>query len=166
VLLKSFDLFLDICNKKFKLVIIGRKAWKTDEMMHTYVAMKHKNDVIFTGRVSDELLVKYLGAAYALTYISYFEGFGLPILEAMYCDIPVITSDRTSLPEVAGKAGLIVDPFNVQEIAHIMKLIAENPKMRNELISQGRLQRQKYSWDITAGLLWQSILKTTKTSSD
>jgi glycosyltransferase involved in cell wall biosynthesis len=166
VLLKSFDLFLDICDKKFKLVIIGRKAWKTNDMMHTYEAMKHKNEVIFTGRVKDELLVKYLGAAYALTYISYFEGFGLPILEAMYCDIPVITSDRTSLPEVAGKAGLIVDPFNVEEIAHIMKLIAESPKMRNELISQARLQRQKYSWDITAGLLWQSILKATNTSSD
>lgn len=163
-LLKSFDLFLDVCNKKFKLVIIGRKAWKTDDMMQTYEAMNHKEDVIFTGRISDELLVKYLGASYCLTYISYFEGFGLPILEAMYCDCPVITSDRTSLPEVAGEAGLIVDPFNVKEIAHVMKLIAENPKMRSELIARGRIQRQKYSWEITAELLWQSILKTIRNS--
>lgn len=164
VLLQSFDLFLDICDKKFKLVIIGRKAWKTNEMIHTYKGLKHKDDVIFTGRISDELLVQYLGAAYALTYISYFEGFGLPIIEAMYCDVPVITSDRTSLPEIAGKAGLIVDPFNPQEIAHIMKLIAENPKMRDELVVLGRLQRQKFSWDVTADLLWQSILKTIKCS--
>ena len=163
-LLKAFDKFRDLCDKEFKLLIIGRKAWQTDEMMQTYEAMKHKDDVIFTGRISDELLVKYLGAAYALSYISYFEGFGLPVLEAMYCDVPVITSDRTSLPEVAGNAGLIVDPFRVEDIAHVMKQLAENEELRNELIEKGKIQRQKFTWDVTACLLWDSILKTTNKS--
>jgi glycosyltransferase involved in cell wall biosynthesis len=163
VLLKSFDKFRDICNKEFKLVIIGRKAWQTDEMMQAYESMNYKADVIFTGRVSDDLLAKYMGAAYALSYISYFEGFGLPLLEALYCDVPVITSDRTSLPEVAGNAGLIVDPFQVNDIALVMKNIAENPSLRDDLIKKGKHQRIKFTWEITSELLWQSILKTTNT---
>jgi glycosyltransferase involved in cell wall biosynthesis len=163
VLLKSFDKFRDICDREFKLVIIGRKAWQTNDMMQTYESMKHKVDVIFTGRVTDELLVKYMGAAYALSYISYFEGFGLPLLEALYCDVPVITSDRTSLPEVAGNAGLIVDPFQVDDIALVMKNIAESPTLRDDLIEKGKHQRIKFTWKITSELLWESILKTTNT---
>jgi glycosyltransferase involved in cell wall biosynthesis len=165
VLLKAYDRFRELSDLKFKLVIIGRKAWQTDEMEQTYNQMRYREDVIFTGRVPDDLLVKYLGAAYALCYVSYFEGFGLPLLEAMYCDVPVITSKRTSLPEVAGNAGILIDPFNIEEIAIAMKNIAGNQQLRSELIEKGKLQRQKFSWDITSELLWDSILKTTKTSS-
>jgi glycosyltransferase involved in cell wall biosynthesis len=159
MLLKSYDLFRSISEKEFKLVVIGRKAWKTDEMMATYESLKYKDDVIFTGHVTDELLAKYLASAYALTYISYFEGFGLPVLEAMYCDVPSITSNVTSLPEVTGKAGMLVDPFNINDIAVAMKQLAENSDLRDRLIKEGRKHRENFSWDITAEKLWQSLLK-------
>jgi glycosyltransferase involved in cell wall biosynthesis len=121
--------------------------------------MKYRKDVIFTGRLPYEILAEYLGSAYALTYISYFEGFGIPVLEAMYCDVPVITSDRTSLPEVAGDAGLIADPFNIGEIAHLMKNLAENKNLRQQLVERSKIHRSKFSWDITASKLWDSVIK-------
>ena len=100
-----------------------------------------------------------MSAAEALVYPSYFEGFGIPILEAMYAETAVICSRTTSMPEVGGDAALYVDPTSHEDIAHaIMKL--EDEKFRNSLIEKGRVQREKFSWDKTANLLWTSMMAT------
>ena len=101
-----------------------------------------------------------LGSALALTYVPYFEGFGIPILEAMYADIPVITANTTSMPEVGGDAVLLADPFQPQSIADQMTKLALDDSLRQLLIEKGRLQRQQFSWDRTAGLLWESVEKS------
>ncbi|MBL6963903.1 MAG: glycosyltransferase family 4 protein [Bacteroidetes bacterium] len=159
-LLKAYEQFRSKSDHDAKLLIVGRKAWGTSEMIQTYEDMLHKSDVIFTGRLSDEELAAVLASALALVYISYFEGFGIPLIEAMHCDVPVITSNTSSLPEVAGNAGILVDPFDVDEIGEAMKKIAENDTFRNDLIEKSRIQRSKFSWAKTAELMWEAILKT------
>ena len=122
--------------------------------------MKFKDDVIFTGRLSSDNLKNVLGAAIAMTYVPYFEGFGIPILEAMNCDIPVITSNITSMPEVAKDAALLVDPFDVQSIANGMLSVYTNKELRVSLIEKGRKRKLDFSWNKTADALWKSIEKT------
>jgi glycosyltransferase involved in cell wall biosynthesis len=159
-LLKAYDIFRESSDKKLKLVLVGRMAWQTSEITKTFEKLNFKEDIIFTGRVSDKDLANYVGAAYAMTYLSYFEGFGIPPLEAMYSDIPVISSNTSSLPEVVGNAALQVNPFNIEEIAKALKVLAENENLQKDLIAKGRMNRNQFSWDKTAELLWESILKT------
>ncbi|MEA3494556.1 MAG: glycosyltransferase family 1 protein [Bacteroidota bacterium] len=156
-LLKAYEKFRDNSQKEIKLVIVGRKAWGTKEMEDVFDSMKYKNDIIFTGRVSNERLAKYIASAVAMTYVSYFEGFGIPLIEAFACNVPVITSNSSSLPEVVGDAGLIVNPFDVEEIAIAMQKIAEDDTLRKKLIEKLKVQKQKFSWDKTAELLSKSM---------
>jgi glycosyltransferase involved in cell wall biosynthesis len=95
-----------------------------------------------------------------MTYVSYFEGFGIPILEAFAAGVPVITSNVASMPEVAGHAALLVDPFQVDEIADAMKKIAEDESLREDLIEKGFQRCKTFSWDASAQNLWRSIEKT------
>lgn len=159
-LFKAFDLFKSSVDSKVKLVIVGEKYYWTNEIKNTYLSMKSKEDVIFTGRLSNEDLKNVLGSALALTYVPYFEGFGIPILEAMSCDTPVITSNITSMPEVAGNAALLIDPFSEKSIADAMIYIYKDEDMRTDLIKKGRERRKEFSWDRSANLLWESIEKT------
>lgn len=158
-LLQAFDLFKKQTNKSVKMLIVGAKMFKTSDIEQVYNNMEFRDDVIFTGRLPEGQVEKAMGAALALTYVSYFEGFGIPLVEAMYADVPVITSDKTSLPEVAGSAALIVDPFNTKSIANAMIQIASDESLRKNLIAEGRKQREKFNWDFTANALWNSIEK-------
>jgi glycosyltransferase involved in cell wall biosynthesis len=159
-LLLAFGQFKTSSGSKMKLLIAGRKIWWSEETDEAYAKMKYKEDVIFTGRLSLEELSKLTAAAYALTYVSLFEGFGIPLVEAMNCDVPVITSDVTSLPEIAGDAALLVNPESTDSIAEAMTRLAEDTALRNSLIEKGREQRKKFSWDKSADLLWKSIERT------
>jgi glycosyltransferase involved in cell wall biosynthesis len=122
--------------------------------------MTYKEDVIFTGRLSTDELHHVIASALAMTYIPYFEGFGIPILEAMNCDTPVITSNITSMPEVAGHAALLVDPFSVDSISSALLSVYKDEAIRNTLIEKGRKRKHDFSWDKTAVALWNSIEKT------
>ncbi len=161
-LFKAFDLFKSSIDSEVKLVIVGEKYYWTDEIKETYLHMQYKEDVIFTGRLSNDDLKYVFGSALALTYVPYFEGFGIPIVEAMNCDVPVITSNVTSMPEVAGDAALLVDPFSEQSIADAMIYIYKDEDMRSDLVKKGIERRKEFSWDRTANLLWESIEKTMK----
>ena len=130
---------------------------KTKAIEETFEQMKFKNEVLFTGRISDEDLAKVLGSATALTYIPYLEGFGIPILEAMQCGTPVITSNITAMPEVAGNAARLIDPFNIDEICDAMNEVWVNENLQNELSVNALAQSKNFSWDKTAELLWNSI---------
>jgi len=123
--------------------------------------MVHKNDVLFFGHQSPEQIKRLLGAAQALLLVSKFEGFGIPVLEAMYCDVPSIISETTSLPEVGGNAALYVNPFSIDSISNAMIKIASDNSLRTSLIENGKIQRENFSWDKTAEKLWGSILKVT-----
>ena len=159
-LLKAFDLFRDRHDTDIKLLVVGEKKWWTPEMQAAYSGMKWTNEVIFIGRMDIGQLRKVLGAALAQVYVSYFEGFGIPIIEAFNCEVPVITSNVTSMPEVAGDAALLVDPFSVNSIADGLSKIAFDPIYRISLIEKAKERRKIFDWDQTANGLWQSIERT------
>ena len=156
---KAFDKFKTIDNQNVKLVIVGQKKWWTKEIGDVYENLQHKNDVIFLGRLQSDDLGKVYSAALALTFIPYFEGFGIPIIEAFNCGIPVITSDCTSMPEVASDAALLVNPFTVSDITEAMSKISTDADLRQQLISKGHKRKLDFSWDITSRKLWESIEK-------
>ena len=158
-LLLAFNDFKIRTKSKYKLVIVGKKMFKTKDLHKTYEKLKCKSDVIFVGRKSPEELKFLYGSSTTLVFVPYFEGFGIPIIEAMNCETAVITSNKTSMPEVAGDAALLVDPFSVEEISTAMEEISTNESLRQELIKKGNIQKQKFSWDKTAEKLWLCIEK-------
>lgn len=161
-LLLAFDKVKeDKGNEDLKLVVVGSRVWWQDELESAWNGMKHQSDVIFPGRVEPNDLSALLSAAEMLVYPSYFEGFGIPILEAMYAETAVIASRTTSMPEVGGDAVLYIDPSDIDDIAHAISRLHDKT-LRQEFIEKGRLQRQKFSWEITANLLWDSMMKTIK----
>jgi glycosyltransferase involved in cell wall biosynthesis len=159
-LFQAFDAFKATRSNPVKLVVVGQKYYWTSEIKRTYIEMTHKDEVIFTGRLSTEDLRNVMGSALAMTYVPYFEGFGIPILEAMNCDVPVITSNVTAMPEVAGDAALLIDPFSVESITNAMLRIYTDEALRLELIRKGRERKLHFSWNKTARALWESIEKT------
>jgi len=156
-LLRAYDAFRTSIDTDTKLLIVGESMFKTSDIELTYEGMRYKDDVVFTGRLSNEELHQVLGASLALTFVPYFEGFGIPIIEAMNAGVPVICSNTTSLPEVGGHAVLYVDPFSLNQIKDAMIKIYQEKELRDGLIEKGFVQKDKFSWDKTADLLWGSI---------
>lgn len=158
-LFKAYDYFRKKNDIRVKLLIVGKKKWWTKKIKHAYDSMEFQEDVIFTGRLSAEGLHRALASAMALTYVSYFEGFGIPILEAFRCATPVITSNLTSMPEVAANAAYLVNPFSVTSIAEGMKRIATEESLRKKLVEAGIKRANDFSWDKSAERLWSSMEK-------
>lgn len=158
-LFKAFDIFRSGSNNNIKLLIVGEKRWWTEETDNTFNRMKYHGDVIFTGRVDTATLNRIIGSALAMTYVSYFEGFGIPILEAFHCETPLITSGVTSMPEIAGDAALFINPFSPDSIAAAMQKIAYDEDLRRNLIAKGRIRRENFSWQKSADRLWKCIEK-------
>ena len=158
-LMKAFDLFRDQSPGAYKLVIVGEKMFMTGDIDKTYAKLKHKRDIVFTGRLSPEKLRDLMGAASGLTFVPLFEGFGIPLLEAMNCDIPILTSNVTSLPEIAGKSAIYCDPLDIHDISKGMLSLATQPDLRKALVSEGRIRRESFSWDLTAEKVWESLIK-------
>ncbi|MCB0633569.1 MAG: glycosyltransferase family 4 protein [Lewinella sp.] len=158
-LIRAFDLFRSQYPSDMQLLIGGRLAWQSDSMKQVWQEAIYKNDIHGLGYIPEERLPGVLGSALALTYISLFEGFGVPLLEAMQAEVPVITSNVSSLPEVAGDAALLVDPTSEAEIARAMQEIATKPRLREELVEKGSIQRSKYSWERTADIIWDILSK-------
>lgn len=156
-LLCAFELFKQQSNSPMKLIIVGEAMFMAQTIRAVYEESTVCNDIIFTGRVSNSELAKLLAAAYALVYVPLFEGFGIPIVEAFACNIPVITSNTTSMPEVGGEAALFADPEDVDSIAKAMNELTCSAETYERLQTNAALQLQKFSWDKTAAALWQSI---------
>ncbi len=159
-LLPAFDRFRLASDEKVKLLVVGRRFWLNEELDRVYTGMMHREDVIFTDRLEIDQLRDIVASALGSVYVSYFEGFGIPIIESFQCGVPVITSNVTSMPEVAGNAALLVNPFSIEEIAAAMHHIWSNSHLREELIRRGFERVKQYSWDRASELLWESILKT------
>ena len=159
-LLLAFNEFKTQSASNFKLVIAGVKFGNKSEMQDAYEASPYRDDIHFTGRLTDDELKQALGAAYALTFVPLFEGFGLPIVEAFEAAVPVLAANATSLPEVAGDAAVYADPFDVADIARGMMELYENKnELCARLIDKGLEQKKLFSWDHTASLLWKSMQK-------
>ncbi|MCL1821250.1 MAG: glycosyltransferase family 4 protein [Prolixibacteraceae bacterium] len=159
-LLEAFDRYKSKTGLAEKLVVVGGQMFKTGTIYDVWSWMQHRQDVIFTGRISTEELRQILGSALSLTFVPFFEGFGLPVVEAMSASIPVICSNTTSLPEVGGDAAVYVDPANVEEIASAMEKISSDEELRKKLVERGNEQHKKFSWDKSADKLWESIETT------
>ncbi|HAG16964.1 MAG TPA: glycosyltransferase family 1 protein [Bacteroidales bacterium] len=155
-LLKAFDQYKKTDTSQTQLLVVGATLFKTKEIFRTHKTMAYSNEVHLCGHLYANELHRVLSSAKALAYVSHFEGFGIPIVEAFACDTPVITSNTSSMPEVAGEAALYVDPNSVEEIADALKKM-DNETVRAHFISLGRIQKTKFSWSKTALLLWDNM---------
>lgn len=142
----------------YKLVIVGKGQGKYFQKIKEFVRNKGLyEDVIFFGYLNNKQLAYLYRRAQALVFPSIVEGFGLPVLEAMDCGLPVITSNISSLPELANGAALLVDPYNVEEIKAAIQKLIEDKDLRNKLITKGFEQAKKFSWDKCANELIRTI---------
>jgi glycosyltransferase involved in cell wall biosynthesis len=155
--LRAYLHFRKETGLNYPFLIVGATYWRDREIEEVIGTTAHRKDILFLGRKDVSSLVKLYGAAEALMYVSHFEGFGIPMVEAMRAEVPVITSKETSMPEICGDAGLICDPNNPNEIAQAMMRISSDPELRETLIAAGRIQGAKFSWDKTADALWKTI---------
>ena len=137
-------------DKLPKLVLVGKCAWLYDETLRTLDELGVKDSVILTGYVPEADLPALYSSALCFVYPSYFEGFGLPPLEAMKCGAPVIVGNRTSLPEVVGDAGLTVDPFDVDAIAGAIRKLMNDSTLRATLSLMGQERASAFTWRETA----------------
>jgi len=159
-ILQAFDLFKNKTQSTTKLIVAGRMAWKNEELKNVYEKMQHQQEVIFVGHLPMKEVERLIASATALCYASLFEGFGLPILEAMYAETPVITSNVSSMPEVAGNAALLVNPKDINSIGAAFIQLENQPELRVKLVEAGKQQRQKFTWEKAAEFLWESVEKT------
>ncbi|MDP4263630.1 MAG: glycosyltransferase family 1 protein [Bacteroidota bacterium] len=158
-LLKAFSIFKKKQRSNWKLVLAGRLAWKYQQFIENLKTYKYREDVILTGYLEEEELARVIGSAYALIYPSLWEGFGVPVLEAISCHVPVITSGHSAMQEIAKDAALYINPEDHADMAEKMLLLYKDENLRNELIQKGKKIISRYNWDQSADLLWQSIMK-------
>jgi glycosyltransferase involved in cell wall biosynthesis len=149
-LLLAFDIFKKQTGNTIKLLIVGDRFFKTRSLQTTFDSLTFRQDVVFTGRLEPGDLAGVMGAALALTFVPLFEGFGIPLVEAMYCDVPIIASNVTAVPEVAGDTALYADPQDIHTIARAMARIVNEPMVREQLVANCSIRRQQFNWDNTA----------------
>ena len=157
-LIRAFDLFKNRTGAPVKLLLAGRFAWKTGEVRAALERSAYRDDIRLPGYVPDEQLPGLMASALALAYVSLNEGFGLPLLEAMHTDTPVLTANTTALPEVAGDAALYVDPLSEQSVAAGLEKLWTDRAFANALVEKGRRQKERFSWDAAAEEIYR-ILK-------
>lgn len=158
-LIRAFDLFKKKTAAPEKLLLAGRFAWQTGEVKSAYEQAAHRSDIHFLGYVPETDLPLLTAAATALAYPSLSEGFGLPMLEAMHCDTPVLAANASCLPEIAGDAALLVNPLSETAMAEGLEKLWRDPKFAQQLIQNGQVQREKFSWDQAAEQVY-AVLKS------
>lgn len=141
-------------NRDYSLVIIGKKGWFYESIFKLVEELHLERSVVFTGFVTTKEKFILLSGAHSFIYPSIYEGFGLPVLEAITYGIPTITSKLSSLPEVAGNAALYINPTNVQSISDAIESVNCDEETRRKLIKNSEKQRLKYSWKKTANLTY------------
>ncbi|CAG0941583.1 partial Mannosylfructose-phosphate synthase, partial [Anaerolineae bacterium] len=140
-----------------QLVICGARGWMFDDVFQTVERLNLREHMIFPNFVSDDDLPALYAGATLFVYPSLYEGFGLPVAEAMACGAPVVTSNASSLPEVAGDAALYFDPRDVDAMADAMQRALADESLRNDLRARGFAQAKKFSWEKAAKELQQYL---------
>lgn len=159
-LLKAFDAIMD--QIPHDLVLVGQKGWKWEPIFREMERPKLKGRVHWVGYVSDPERVSFYNAADFLAYPSWYEGFGMPLLEAMQCGCPVITSRVSSMPEVVGDAGLLIDPHRVEDLQEAMLRLVQEPGLSEKLRLAGFEQAKKFSWETSAKITLEVFEKIVK----
>ncbi|MFO7617545.1 MAG: glycosyltransferase family 1 protein [Bacteroidales bacterium] len=154
-LLKAYDRFIEQTGSDVRMVVVGERMWKKDGGLSA--VSRPPSAVLYTGRLETDELRRVMGGALALTFVPWYEGFGIPVIEAMAAGVPVLTSNVTSLPEVGGKAVLYADPSSVESIAQGMHRLATDEALRKELINRGLERCKLFTWDKTARKVWLTI---------
>ncbi len=160
-LIQAFDVFAKE-HPDCQLLIVGRSAWKTEQIRKTHTESTHKDKIHFLGYVEDKTMAKLMASATAFVYPSLFEGFGVPVLEAMHCEVPIITSKQSPMAEVTDKASLQADPENINHIAEAMSKIYLDEDLGQQLVQHGKTQREKYNWDQSAKDMYRVLQETIK----
>lgn len=147
--------------RSHKLVIVGKTGWLYDDLFKLASDLDLHDCVIFAGYVPDDELASYYKKAFCYVTASLYEGFGIPVLEAMSCDCPVISSNTASLPEVGGGAALYFNPMDVDQLVTSFVKLAKDKKLRSLLIERGKEQIKKFSWEKcareTLGILTKTV---------
>jgi glycosyltransferase involved in cell wall biosynthesis len=176
-LLEAYSRFCSEAGPEVRMVVVGERMWKKDRRPQTAdrrletadgrpqtadgtgpaTVCRPPSAVLFTGRLEPDELRLVMGAALALTFVPWYEGFGIPVVEAMAAGVPVLTSHVTSLPEVGGDAVLYADPASVESIADGMKRLSTDQELRAGLITKGLERSRNFSWDKTARKVWMTI---------
>jgi glycosyltransferase involved in cell wall biosynthesis len=156
-MIKAFDAFKHETKGPHKFLISG-SGWSQNDIKKVFAGIDFIDDVVYLGRVKEEFLPQLIAASEALMYVSKFEGFGIPIIEAFACKTPVITSNVSSLPEVAGDAALFSGPEDIHAIKENMLLLHNHPNLKQTLVAKGFDKKDEFSWDIMAERLSKNIL--------
>jgi glycosyltransferase involved in cell wall biosynthesis len=153
-LMVAFEQLKNETNLPHQLLIVGTPMWESQQIE---IGASIKEHVSFTGHLPLEELAKIMAGADVFAFVSYFEGFGIPLVEAMRSGTPVLAGNLTALPEVGGDAVLYCDPINVDDIYNKLHLLMTDKNLREELKSKGIERAKEFSWDKTASDLWKSF---------
>jgi glycosyltransferase involved in cell wall biosynthesis len=159
-IVRLLNAFSQICQRiPHSLILTGSKSWKDSTVYHTMQELNLGDKIQQLGYVEPEDMPVLYNLASVYVYPSLYEGFGLPVLEAMQCGCPVIASNATSLPEVAGDAAVLVDPIDTTAIAQSIYRVLSDSKLREELVYAGFQQTKKFSWEKCANTMLNIIRK-------
>jgi len=149
-LLRSYEMLSEKLQKKYPLVIVGAKGWNTGKIWRVLKSLKSKENIKFMGFLPDPILAKLYQEATVFVYPSLYEGFGLPVLEALNYGLPVVTSNCSSLPEVTGETAALIDPTDNKSIARAIQRLLGDSSARSDLGKKGKIQARKFSWEKAA----------------
>ncbi len=158
-LVESFVRVRQGCSVPHQLVLAGKAQWRESELFEVIRRAGLEKDVLLTGYVTDDELVSLYNAADVFVYPSLYEGFGLPVLEAMACGVPVVTSRTTSIPEVAGDAAVLVEPSSTEELSAALGRVLVDRAWNQELRAKGLRHAAIFSWEQTARLTWDGYCR-------
>ena len=157
--IRAYNIFRSSNDSDHRLLLAGRRLYLTRELDRALEASPYGRDILFTGSVTRDVLRRLYGGAVALTFVPWFEGFGIPVVEAQRCGTPCILSDSSSLPEVSGGAALCVSPADAGAIAAAMARLVSDEALRRRLAEEGYKNSLRYTWQNAAGEMWNSIIK-------
>ncbi len=153
-LIQAFKMLPENIRKNTKLILVGKRGWEDEEIVRLSSASPN---VEWRGYVSEEEREHLLKDATVFAYPSLMEGFGLPVLDALTLGIPTLTSNRSSMPEVAGDGALLVDPYDTESIAKGLERLLADEALRKELVEKGKKQAERFSWGRTVDLLLEGV---------
>jgi glycosyltransferase involved in cell wall biosynthesis len=150
VLLQAFGQVCRQINNEYVLVLSGQPGWLTGSLQRFLARYPFKERIIFTGYVPREDLPLFMNGAEMFVFPSLYEGFGLPVLEAMHCGTPVISSNRSSIPEIVGPAALLIDPEDPSALAEMIVYLIRHPDQREKMRALGLEQAARFTWEEAA----------------